>query len=146
MGAMESTSFDRRARRPRGMTLTECVIALGVLSLAMVAVLQLVGASSAQRRLAEQRRVALQEVANQAERLAVASWDELAADSLTTWTPSDELAAALPDATCRVEILDLDGPLATRQVRLFVAWQNAAGQDVKPVELTIWRFQPEEGR
>lgn len=136
--------FVCRARVRRGMTLAEIVIALAVLSLAMVAVVQLVGTAARQRRAGEQRRMALLEVANQAERLAVASWDDTAPDALNGWTPSDELLAALPEAQCRVEVAEQAGPPPARQIRLLVTWPNAAGQATKPVELTIWRFAREE--
>ena len=128
----------------RGMTLTECVVALGVLSIAMVAVVQLLGTMASQRRAAEQRRVALQELANQAESLAAAPWEELDPATLTRWQASPELAAALPTASCRIEIKEIDEELLTRQVRLQVDWKNSSGQTVKPVELTIWRYQPQE--
>jgi Tfp pilus assembly protein PilV len=127
------------------MTLPEVVIALAVLSAAMLAVVKLVGVAAGQRRLAEQRRVALQEIANEAERLAVVPWDELAPDKLKGWTPSPELTAVLPTASCQAEVSEPAGAPISRQIRLAVTWQNAAGQEVKPVELTVWRFQRKEG-
>jgi prepilin-type N-terminal cleavage/methylation domain-containing protein len=129
--------------RRRGMTLIEMTVALVILGVAMVALLQLVAASARQRRTAEQRRIALQEVANQAERLALASWDEIAPGELTTWQPSAELTAVTPQALCRAEVSEDEGPPPARRIRLEVTWQNSAGLEVEPVELTIWKFRPE---
>jgi hypothetical protein len=127
----------------RGMTLLEVGVALVVLAGAMLALAQLVGLTVRQRRLADQRSIALQEVANEAERLAVAPWDGLAPDQLTSWKPSAELAAMLPAADCRVQVQDEPGPPVARRVKLRVAWTNAVNEEVMPVELTFWRYAEE---
>src|SRR5438105_872973 len=56
----------------RGMTIAEVAVALVLLGVAMAALIQFVGLSARQRHENERRRIALQEVANQAERLALA--------------------------------------------------------------------------
>src|SRR5437762_10762011 len=60
-----------RAAARRGMTLFELTVALFILTTAMMAIVQLMAATASQRRSADQRRIALQEVANQAERVAL---------------------------------------------------------------------------
>ena len=87
-----------RCRYPRGTTLLECIVALLVLSLAMMGLAQLVLAASGQRRLTAARSLALQELANQAERIAALPWDDTAPEKFTTWQPSAELTAAIPAA------------------------------------------------
>jgi Tfp pilus assembly protein PilV len=127
----------------RGMTLFELTMALFILTTAIAAILQLVAFSASQRRAADQRRIALAEVANQAERIALLSWDQTAPEALTTWQPSAELAAVLPQAKCQVESLDEAGPPVGRRLRLSVTWTNAAGQEVVPAAVTIWKFAGE---
>jgi prepilin-type N-terminal cleavage/methylation domain-containing protein len=127
----------------RGMTLLECTVALVILSLAMLGLVQLLAAASGQRRLTEARRMAMQEVANQAERIAAMPWDAAAPDKLTGWSPSQDLAAAIPGATCRAQATDETGPPAARRIRLEVGWSDPAGRSQQPVVLTVWKFQPE---
>jgi hypothetical protein len=125
------------------MTVFELLVALFVMTTALVALVQLLAVTAGQRRLLEQRRIALQEVANQAERMASVPWDEITAEKLASWEPSANLQAALPQAKCTAEILDEDGPPAARRIRLSVTWPNAAGQMVDPVSLATWRFATE---
>jgi len=127
----------------RGLTLLEVGVALVVLAGAMLALAQLVGLTVRQRRITDQRLIALQEVANEAERLAVMPWDELASDQLTTWKPSAELTAVLPAADCRVKVTPEEGPPASRRIALRIAWTNVVGEEVTPVELTLWRYAAE---
>ena len=130
----------------RGMTLIEVGVALVVLSAAMMALVQLVGVAARQRRAGDQRLIALQEVANGAERLAIARWEDLTPEKLTTWQPSAELSAVLPAADCHVNIREEAGPPAARRIALRVAWTNAVGEQVAPVELTLWRYAAEVRR
>ena len=118
-------------------------MAMLVLSLAMLGLAQLVAAASQQRRLTEARSVALQEVANQAEKIAAAPWDAIAPAELTGWEPSAELNAAVPGAVCRIHVTDEPGPPPGRRVRLEVVWPDAAGREQQPVGLTVWKFQRE---
>src|SRR5437867_1367605 len=124
----------------RGMTIAEMMVALFIMTTAMVAIVQLLAATAGQRRTLEQRRIALQEVANQAERVTLLAWDETAPDKLMTWQPSAELTAALPEATCTAEVDEGAGPLKSRRIRLLVTWPNAVGQMREPVAVTIWKF------
>lgn len=123
-----------------GATLIEVTVALVVLAAAMLALAQMVTLVARQRRLTEARRMALQEVANQAERVAVMAWDEAAPDKLTAWEPSTDLLAGIPAAQCAIEVTDEPGPPTARRVRLEVRWTDAAGQPVTPAGLTLWKF------
>jgi hypothetical protein len=125
------------------MTLFELTMALFILTTAITAILQLVAFSANQRRAADERRIALAEVANQAERIALLPWDETAPKTLTNWQPSAELAAALPQAMCRIDVRDEPGPPISRRLRLKVTWTNSAGQEVEPAAVTIWKFAAE---
>ena len=133
----------RHCKKRRGMTIMELLVSLVILGAAMAALVQLVVLTARQRRSLDQRRVALQEVANQAERLALVAWDETTPERLKTWQPSADLVAALPRATCQASVRDESGEPARRRIRLEVVWTNAAGQAVEPVTLTLWKFAPE---
>src|SRR5207249_648256 len=127
-----------------GMTLFELTVALFILTTAMMAIVQLMAATASQRRSADQRRVALQEVANQAERVALLSWEQTAPEKLTTWEPSAELMKVLPQAKCAAEVSEESAAPVGRKIRLTVTWTNAAGQQVEPASVTIWRFAEEQ--
>jgi Tfp pilus assembly protein PilE len=137
--------FPRRSiqrRRVRsGMTLLEVGIALVVVTSAVVAVVELVSAAAQQRRASRERQVGLLEIANQAERIALLSWDEAAPDKLTTWSPSAILTDAIPTADCRIRVVDEDQTLPARRIELRLAWKNATGHEVEPALLTIWKFR-----
>ena len=128
----------------RGMTIAELMVALFIMTTAMVAIVQLLAAAAGQRRTIEQRRVALAEVANEAELVARISWDDSSPDKLTSWQPSAELTAALPQATCAVEVTEEAGPPAARRIRLSVAWPNSVGQIGEPIAVSLWKFKEEK--
>ena len=127
-----------------GTTLLECTVALLVLSLAMLGLAQLMAAANGPHRLTTARSLALQELANQAERVAALPWDDTAAEKLTTWPPSAELSAAIPAATCRATVADeaSDG-ITARRIRLEIAWPDAADREQQPATLTVWRHRLE---
>ena len=135
--------FMNRSSIHRAFTLTEMLVSLLVLGAAIAALLQLVGVGGQQRRRLAERRIALQEVANQAEQIALLPWADTAPDKLATWQPSADLAAVLPAATCQIAVTDEAGSPPTRKIRLEVGWANAASQPVDPVMLTVWRVSPE---
>jgi hypothetical protein len=114
---------------------------LVVLAAAMLALAQMVALAARQRRLTEARRLAIEEVANQAERVAALPWDKVQPGEFTAWEPSPALMTALPAAKCSAEVTAEPGPPAARRVRLEVRWSDAAGQAVAPVGLTLWKFE-----
>src|SRR6266436_5803602 len=101
---MKAKLRQQRRNMRRGMTLFELTVALFILTTAMLAIVQLMAATANQRRSVDQRRVALQEVANQAERVALLSWEQTAPERLTTWEPSADLTKALPQANCAAQV------------------------------------------
>jgi hypothetical protein len=108
--------------------------------------MQVLSLAAAQRRTSEVRRLALAEVANQAEQLALVPWDELTAEKLAARQPSDALLDVAPTATLTVTPSDEAGPPAAKRVFLSVQWTTPAGDWVRPVELAIWRHKPAEAQ
>src|SRR5262245_55180750 len=109
----------KRQMRQRGMTLIELAVSLLVLGVAMAALVQLVSLAARQRRATTQRRVALQEVANQSERIALLPWSETEPDKLTAWQASAELADVLPAAKCSIAVSE-ESDSSARRIRLEV--------------------------
>lgn len=132
---------DSLRRRRRGVTILETMVALTVVTAAAFALAQLVATAGKQRRTTYARQMALLEVANQAERIALADWNDVTSGTLTTWPASDELLEVLPSAKCAAVVTDEVGPPGGRRIRLSVSWMNSAGQEVEPVSLTIWKFR-----
>jgi len=125
------------------MTLLEVGVALVILAAAMAALVELLSLSVRQRRLDDQRSLALVELANHAETLGVLPWEELTPETLATWQPSADLAALLPSAECKARVEEEAGPPPARRVELRIAWTNSVGEQVTPVELTLWRYAQE---
>jgi len=121
-------------------------MALLILSFAVGGLVQILAVAASQRRTSEVRRLALQEVANQAEHIALLPWGELTDERLAGRKPSDELLAAAPTATLTVTRIEEAGPPVARRIRLAVQWTTPAGDAVEPVQLTVWKHQPTEVR
>ena len=128
----------------RGISVLEATTALLILTFAVGGLLQILTVSAAQRRASEQRRLALQEVANQAERIALLTWDETTQERLGQLKPGTELAAAAPSATLNAKLTADDGSPAAKRIRIEISWLTPAGQSVEPVALTVWKHQPAE--
>lgn len=129
-------------QRRRGLSLFELTVALFVLTTAMTAIVQLLGVAATQRRTIEQRRAALAEVANQAERIALLPWDEVAPDKLLSWDLADDSRKVLPRGVATVEVQEESEPLSARRIRLLVRSPNPAGQMIDLADLTVWKFAP----
>jgi len=127
-------------QRRRGLSLFELIVALFVLTTAMTAIVQLLGVAASQRRTIEQRRSALSEVTNRAERIALLPWEAVSASNLDPWEFSDEFKRVLPHGTATMEIQEEAEPISARRIRLIVRSPNSAGQVVELADLTVWKF------
>ena len=78
MSATRTTSAARR----RGFTMVEITASVVMLATAMSLTVQLLGGLAAERRAAERRLCAVQEVANLMERVAARPWGEVTPESL----------------------------------------------------------------
>ncbi len=134
----------KQRHKRRGMTLLEAGVALLVMTAAIMAVVELVSATTKERRHRRQRQIALLELANEAERISLLPWDETAPDRLTTWSPSPMLQTAIAKPTCQFRVTEESQPPQSRQIVLSVLWQNAAGENVRPATLTVWKYAQEE--
>jgi hypothetical protein len=126
------------------MSVLEVTLALLVLGVAITGLVQLIATAAAQRHVSETRRLAAQEVANQAERIALQSWDDLTAERLAAVKPSELLLATVPSAKLQATVAAEAGPPEAKRVRIEVQWTDASGQSPAPIGLTVWKHRMTE--
>src|SRR5688572_22075331 len=114
-------------RSRRAISVLELTLSLLVLTVVVTALAQLLATAAAHRRVTELRRIAVQEVANQAERIALLTWDETTAEKLGSLKPSESLQAANPAAKLQLALSDEAGPPVSKRIEIEVHWTDAAG-------------------
>lgn len=124
----------------RGIVLMELMVAGALLGTLLVVCLQLVAATSAQRRAIAQRQLALIEVGNVMERLAARPWSEL-----TPQTSGPKLSPSatkrLPNAELNIEVAPSLAETNAKRIVVSLRWQDRAGQFIQPVRLVTWRWK-----
>jgi hypothetical protein len=138
-------SMHSRRRARRGISVLEVTAALVILAFAMTGLAHMLSLGAAHRRTSETRRLAQEEVANQAERIALLAWDETTAEKLQSLPISDELTTFVPSAKLSVALAEEAGPPVARRIEIGVAWTAADGV-AEPIRLTVWKHQPAETR
>lgn len=128
----------------RGVTILEALLALAVLSLTFGLLAQFLAATAQQKRIGEQRRLALQESANALEQVAALSWEDLTTEKLAAVVPSPALTGAIPHAELKLQVQAEAGPPEAKRVRVEVSWPNAAGVTGEPIGLTAFFYPPPE--
>lgn len=132
-----------RADRKNGFTVLEVSLALSILLAASVLLTQFLIASSQQRKLADQRRLALEEISNRLERVLAAKSDEVNADAIERQEFTPEVQEILPAAKLTASVADEPGPAGGKRVRLEISWEQN-GQRVTPLGLTAWKYRAAE--
>jgi len=134
-----------RAKRAaqRGVTITEIVISLGILSTLCLLVAQWFAVTAIQQARYEEQRYSSQTATNLMEQLFALSWDEL------TEEKGDGLAASAAEAAadyeCSAEITDVppdESGLRCKRISVRVAHRQ---QRIAPMELMAWRHAREDG-
>jgi len=141
-----NNSIALRGAPRAGISVLEVSMALLILSFAVGGLLQILTVAASQRRTTEVRRLALEEIANQAEQIALIPWGELTEASLGALKPSEQLLAAAPSARLSVTQVADAGPPVAKRIHLEVQWTSPAGDPVQPVQLTVWRHQLAEAQ
>lgn len=135
-----SRAGSRRGRR--AFTMLEITVISAMLMAAMATTLQVVSWVAIQRRAADRRQLAIQEVANLMERLAARPWKRLSAEGTKDLTISESARAGLPGARLEIEVDDRGQEKeGAKRIRLRLSWRNRAGTSEAPVRLTAWRFR-----
>ena len=137
---MHDLSFHPRwpGKERRGALLIECLIALGIMLAAAVMISQILMTANRQRQVAEQRRLALQEIANLLERGGEFDWAGLTVDQWQAAPLSLAVQEQLPQPQLRAEIGTEAGPLEFKRVRLELTWLNPAGERARGVAASRW--------
>ena len=133
----------RRRRDCGGLSVLEVTAALLILAFAMTGLAQMLSLSAAQRRASETRRLAQEEVANQAEQVALLAWDETTEARLKAQEISEGLRALVPSAKLSLSLSEEASPPLARRIDIAVGWMAADGA-VEPVRLSVWKHQPAE--
>jgi type II secretory pathway pseudopilin PulG len=130
----------RTARR--GMTITEMVVSLGMLSALCLLVGQWFVVAAAQQARCEEQRYASQTAGNLMEQLFALPWDNLTKEN------SDKLASrageAAAECDCTAEISDVPSEVSgLRCKRIYIRVGHHKGR-IPPVELMAWRHARED--
>src|SRR6185503_12216075 len=127
-----------------GFTVIEVSLALTVLLAASILLTQFLVASSQQRKLADQRRLALEELSNRLERVMAATWEDVNVAAIEGQEFSPAVQENLPAAKLLASITDEPGGSTSgKRVRLEISWEQH-GQRVSPIRLTGWKFPHRE--
>jgi hypothetical protein len=125
----------------RGMGVIELVVAGTLLGTLLVICLQLLTVTAAQRRIAEQRQLAVIELGNVMERLTVRPWGELTSKAGAAVKLSPSVAARLPGADLSIEVTASPADTDVKRIVVSLRWKDRSGQFVSPVKITTWRWK-----
>jgi hypothetical protein len=139
---MRAPPLERRTRlQPRrGSLLAEVAMATVMLLIGMTLALKVTAYTAHQRRSADQRQRAVQEVANAMERVTAYPFNEVTAERGRALAISPTAAQTLPDAELTIAV-DESPPGAGRsakRIAIRLRWRNRAGEWEAPVRLTTW--------
>ena len=128
--------------RRRGISLIELIAAAALLTVLLLVLAHVLALVSVQRRASDRRMLAVEEVANVMEQIAVREYEELLVDQPFEIPLSDAAQKSLPDAQLTIEISPTEmQPPTGKRITVELVWQNRAGQTNGPVRLTAWRYR-----
>jgi len=125
-----------------GSMLLEVSLAIALVTVALVAVANLLAVASRQNHESRLRAVATREVANVAELVMATPWEKTTADQFTDAKLDAASRGLLREATLDVEVTDVSNPHPAKRIRVSLAYRDMAGQLVTPISLVTWKFQP----
>ncbi len=119
----------------------EITASVVMLATAMTVTVQLLGSLAAERRAAERRLCAVQEVANLMERVAARPWGEVTPDGLRAVSLNPGALRALPAAELTATVDDASASRGEKQIRIRLRWRDRSGNWTAPVRLTAWVYR-----
>ena len=125
----------------RGFTLLELAAAGVLMAAALVVCVQVLGWIALERRAADRRQWATQEVSNVMEHLTTRSWDELTAEAAQGVQLSQSASEVLPEAELHADVTISEMEPAAKRITVELRWRNRAGEFDAPVRLTTWLFR-----
>lgn len=135
----------RRVDTHQGFSVLEVTLAMTVLLSAVILLSQFLIASGQQRRVGDQRRLAIEELSNRMERVLAARWEDLDTAAIEKQPLSPFVLETLPDAKLTARVTDEAGSPEGKQIRLEISWEQGEGR-ITPIGLTAWRFRPQEAK
>jgi Tfp pilus assembly protein PilV len=133
----------RKLNWPRGATLLESMVALSVLTMAFTLGAQMLGWSATQRRLTDERHMAMQEAANCLERVRLLKWSELTEQRLAEIELSAEAHRLLRSPRLDIRAAAARGELEERRIEVRITWHTRREQTPLRVQLVTWRYPAE---
>jgi hypothetical protein len=131
-------------RASRGAFLLEAAVAGALVAVLLTITLRLLGIAAIERRAAEKRAIAIEEVAGAVERARALDWEETTQDRLAKISVSPALPNLLPGAKLSWSLeTSADGPPA-KIVRAELTW-NGPTAGTTPARLSYWVFAPAAG-
>lgn len=121
-----------------GFSLVELVIACLLVAAAAACTLPTAGWIMVERRTAQRRQMAAEEVANLMERVTCLPWQGITPPRIAQIGLDPEIERQLPDATLAATV---DSDEQAKRIGLALSWTDRAGQAVAPVRLTTWVFR-----
>jgi hypothetical protein len=131
-----------RAGPPRaGYSLIELTIAGLLLGTAMGLIAPSLIWVARERRAAERRQEALQEVQNILERLTAQPWESVTSEAAGRIRLDERLSSQLPEARLTVEVSMLPDDPDAKRLFVELRWVNGPGKNAAPVRLTAWIYR-----
>lgn len=128
----------------RGISIVELLTASVVAGALVVLVTQMLLAAALQHQAAQRRLLAMNELANVAERVAAMKYDDINDEQLSAIELTAPLTAALPEAKLTFDLHPEADPPAGKRIAMAIVWGEADGGAGQSLRLTTWRFAREE--
>lgn len=141
MNAFQISNLKYQIRKHRGFTLLELSVAGVLLAAAMVVSVQILGWIALERRAADRRQWATQEVSNVMEHLATRHWDDLTPETADGVQLSRQAQEVLPGAELHADVTSAQTEPGVRRITVELKWRNRAGEFDAPVRLTTWVYR-----
>lgn len=134
--------FPSRRRRVRasrgGYSLIELTIASLLLGTAMGLIAPSLIWVARERRAAERRQEALQEVQNILERLTSQPWEAVTPELARETRLDERVSEQLPEARLSVDVTQTADDPDARRISVELQWLSGPGRNAAPVRLTAW--------
>jgi Tfp pilus assembly protein PilV len=137
------TTLRSSPRTRRGYALVEVAMSVLILIAAMSLALKLVAWVAAERRTADRRLWAVQEVSNVMERLTSEPFDKVTTEKAKALVEEAGAPRVLPGANWSVEVVEqAAGPETPgKRVALQLRWKTRSGEWDAPVRLSAWVYR-----
>ena len=135
-------SLRRAAKGRRGYGLIEVAIAIFLLTVVLGVMVKVIGWVGIERRAADRRIRATQDVSNLLEHLSAEPYEAISTERANAILKQMAPAKELPDAKWEFEISEpKDSPLPCKRLSIRLRWNDRSGGWDGPVSLTSWVYR-----